>query len=329
MKWVKFRIKTLAEAEDIIISTLYDIGLEGAQIEDKIPLTALEKEQMFVDILPDCPEDDGIAYLSFFVEEKEDGSLVLNEEATTREAIMEKVTGELDSLRQFMDIGEGSITVDETEDIDWINNWKQYFHQFYIDDLLVIPSWEEVKPEDQDKMILHIDPGTAFGTGMHETTQLCIRQIKKHLTPDTVMLDVGTGSGILGILALMYGAKAVVGTDLDPCAIEATKENMEANHIDPKDFEVLIGNIITEKEIQDQVGYEKYDIVAANILADVLVPLTPVIVHQMKPGAYYITSGIIQGKEELVQEAMKAAGLEIDAVTYQGEWVNVTGRKPQ
>ena len=329
MKWVKFRIKTLAEAEDIIISTLYDIGLEGAQIEDKIPLTALEKEQMFVDILPDCPEDDGIAYLSFFVEEKEDGSLVLNEEATTREAIMEKVTEELDSLRQFMDIGEGSITVDETEDIDWINNWKQYFHQFYIDDLLVIPSWEEVKPEDQDKMILHIDPGTAFGTGMHETTQLCIRQIKKHLTPDTVMLDVGTGSGILGILALMYGAKSVVGTDLDPCAIEATKENMEANHIDPKDFEVLIGNIITEKEIQDQVGYEKYDIVAANILADVLVPLTPVIVHQMKPGAYYITSGIIQGKEELVQEAMKAAGLEIDAVTYQGEWVNVTGRRPQ
>ena len=329
MKWVKFRIKTLAEAEDIIISTLYDIGLEGAQIEDKIPLTALEKEQMFVDILPDCPEDDGIAYLSFFVEEKEDGSLVLNEEATTREAIMEKVTEELDSLRQFMDIGEGSITVDETEDIDWINNWKQYFHQFYIDDLLVIPSWEEVKPEDRDKMILHIDPGTAFGTGMHETTQLCIRQIKKHLTPDTVMLDVGTGSGILGILALMYGAKSVVGTDLDPCAIEATKENMEANHIDPKDFEVLIGNIITEKEIQDQVGYEKYDIVAANILADVLVPLTPVIVHQMKPGAYYITSGIIQGKEELVQEAMKAAGLEIDAVTYQGEWVNVTGRKPQ
>ena len=329
MKWVKFRIKTLAEAEDIIISTLYDIGLEGAQIEDKIPLTALEKEQMFVDILPDCPEDDGIAYLSFFVEEKEDGSLVLNEEVTTREAIMEKVTEELASLRQFMDIGEGSITVDETEDIDWINNWKQYFHQFYIDDLLVIPSWEEVKPEDQDKMILHIDPGTAFGTGMHETTQLCIRQIKKHLTPDTVMLDVGTGSGILGILALMYGAKSVVGTDLDPCAIEATKENMEANHIDPKDFEVLIGNIITEKAIQDQVGYEKYDIVAANILADVLVPLTQVIVHQMKPGAYYITSGIIQGKEELVQEAMKAAGLEIDAVTYQGEWVNVTGRKPQ
>lgn len=329
MKWTKFMVKTITDAEDIIISTLYDIGLEGAQIEDKIPLTPLEKEQMFVDILPDGPEDDGIAYLSFFVEEKEGGSLELLGEKVTTEEIVEKIKAELDDLCNFMEIGEGSVMVSETEDIDWINNWKQYFHQFYIDDLLVIPSWEEVKPEDRDKMILHIDPGTAFGTGMHETTQLCIRQIKKHLTPDTVMLDVGTGSGILGILALMYGAKAVVGTDLDPCAIEATKENMEANHIDPKDFEVLIGNIITEKEIQDQVGYEKYDIVAANILADVLVPLTPVIVHQMKPGAYYITSGIIQGKEELVQEAMKAAGLEIDAVTYQGEWVNVTGRKPQ
>lgn len=328
MKWVKFRIKTITDAEDIIISTLYDIGLEGAQIEDKVPLTALEKEQMFVDIPLDSREDDGIAYLSFFVEEKEDGSLVMNDGPATREEVVSRVNQELDGLRQFMDIGEGSITVDETEDIDWINNWKQYFHQFYIDDLLVIPSWEEVKPEDQGKKILHIDPGTAFGTGMHETTQLCIRQIKKHLTPDTVMLDVGTGSGILGILALMYGAKSVVGTDLDPCAITAARENMEANRIDPGDFEVLIGNIITEQEIQDRVGYEKYDIVAANILADVLVPLTPVIIRQMKKGAYYITSGIIQGKETLVQEAMTAAGLEIDAVTYQGEWVNVTGRKP-
>ena len=124
MKWVKFRIKTLAEAEDIIISTLYDIGLEGAQIEDKIPLTALEKEQMFVDILPDGPEDDGIAYLSFFVEEKEDGSLEVAGEKTTTEAVLADVKQELEDLRQFMDIGEGSVVVDETEDIDWINVGK-------------------------------------------------------------------------------------------------------------------------------------------------------------------------------------------------------------
>lgn len=327
MKWKKFRIKTLTEAEDIIISTLYDIGLEGAQIEDKVPLTALEKEQMFVDILPEGPEDDGVAYLSFFVEEAEDGSLLLNEEPVTESGIVEKVQAELEELRIFCDIGEGSISVDETEDIDWINNWKQYFHQFYIDDLLVIPSWEEVKPEDEGKMVLHIDPGTAFGTGMHETTQLCIRQLKKFITPETELLDVGTGSGILAILSLMYGAKHAVGTDLDPCAVDAVADNMRNNGIAPEQFEMMIGNIITDREVQDRVGYEKYDIVVANILADVLAELTPVIINQMKKGAVYITSGIIDDKESMVVEAVKAAGLEVLEVTYQGEWVSVTARK--
>lgn len=328
MKWKKFKIKTVTEAEDIIISTLYDIGLEGAQIEDKVPLTAAEKEQMFVDILPDGPEDDGIAWLSFFVEETEDGRLQVNGEDTDEKAVMASVRKELEELRAFCDIGEGSIEVEETEDIDWINNWKQYFHQFYIDDLLVIPSWETVEEEDQGKMVLHIDPGTAFGTGMHETTQLCIRQLKKYVTPDTVLLDVGTGSGILGILALMFGAQRVVGTDLDICAVEAVRENLESNHIDPENFEMMIGNIITEKEIQDRVGYGCYDIVAANILADVLVALSPVIVNQMKPGGIYITSGIIDDKEAVVVEAVKAAGLEVLEVAYQGEWVGVTARKP-
>ena len=327
MKWVKFRIKTVTEAEDIIISTLYDLGLEGAQIEDKVPLTAMEKEQMFVDILPDGPEDDGIAYLSFFVEEKEDGSLEVAGEKTTTEAVLADVKRELEDLRQFMDIGEASVVVDETEDIDWINNWKQYFHQFYIDDILVIPSWENIKPEDTDKMVLHIDPGTAFGTGMHETTQLCIRQLKKYVTEDTEILDVGCGSGILGMLALKFGAKHSVGTDLDPCAIDATYENMDNNGISRDQYEVMIGNIIDDKEVQDKVGYEKYDIVAANILADVLVPLTPVIIHQLKKGGIYITSGIIEDKEEVVVEAVKKAGLEVLEVNHQGEWVSVTARK--
>ena len=328
MKWKKFKIKTVTEAEDIIISTLYDIGLEGAQIEDKVPLTAAEKEQMFVDILPNGPEDDGIAWLSFFVEETEDGRLQVNGEDTDEKAVMASVRKELEELRAFCDIGEGSIEVEETEDIDWINNWKQYFHQFYIDDLLVIPSWETVEEEDQGKMVLHIDPGTAFGTGMHETTQLCIRQLKKYVTPDTVLRDVGTGSGILGILSLMFGAQRVVGTDLDICAVEAVRENLESNHINPEKFEMMIGNIITEKEIQDRVGYGCYDIVAANILADVLVALSPVIVNQMKPGGIYITSGIIDDKEAVVVEAVKAAGLEVLEVAHQGEWVGVTARKP-
>lgn len=327
MKWKKFRIKTKTEAEDMIISSLYDIGLEGAQIEDHVPLTTLEKEQMFVDILPDMQEDDGIAYLSFFVEETEDGELLMNGEVTAQEDILKAVEEELDSLRTFMDIGEGSIEIDETEDIDWINNWKQYFKQFYVDDILIIPSWEKVKKEDEGRMIIHIDPGTAFGTGMHETTQLCIRQLKKYVTKDTELLDVGTGSGILSIAALKMRAKHAVGTDLDTCAVPAVEENKEANDIPEAAFDMMIGNIIDDKEVQDTVGYEKYDIVVANILADVLVPLTPVIIHQMKKGGIYITSGIIDNKEETVVNAVKAAGLEVLEVTYQGEWVSVTARK--
>lgn len=329
MKWKKFMVKTTTEAEDIIISTLYDIGLEGAQIEDKVPLTPLEKEQMFVDILPDGPEDDGIAYLSFFVEEKEDGTMELLGESVDTDTVVARMQAELEDLKSFLNIGEGSIMVSETEDIDWINNWKKYFHQFYIDDLLVIPSWEEVKTEDKDKKILHIDPGTAFGTGMHETTQLCIRQLKKYITPETELLDVGTGSGILSIVSLMYGIHHAVGTDLDPCAVEAVRENMETNHIPAEKFDMMIGNIITDKAVQDKVGYNKYDIVVANILADVLVPLTPVIVNQLKTGGIYITSGIIDNKEQTVVDAVKAAGLEVLEVTYQGEWVSVTARKNQ
>ena len=316
MKWNRFTVKTTTEAEDIVICTLAEVGVEGAEILDKKPLTEEDKEQMFVDIMPEGPEDDGIAYLNFYLEEDAD-----------KEEILKNVRAALEELKSFMDIGEGTIEESETEDKDWINNWKQYFHQFYVDDILIVPSWEEVKAEDKDKMILHIDPGTAFGTGMHETTQLVIRQLKKYVTPDTELLDVGTGSGILGIVSLKLGAKHVVGTDLDPCAVPAVAENKEANQIPDEAFDMMIGNIIDDKEVQDKVGYEKYDIVAANILADVLVPLTPVIVNQMKKGAYYITSGILDVKEEVVVQAVKKAGLTLVEVTHQGEWISVTARK--
>ena len=316
MKWNKFRFKTTTESEDLVSSMLMDLGIQGIEIEDNIPMSQSEKELMFVDIVPVLGEDDGTAYISFYLEEDEN-----------KEEILANVKAELEEMRAYANVGECSIEESETEDVDWVNNWKQYFHQFYIDDILIIPSWEEVKPEDEDKMIIHIDPGTAFGTGMHETTQLCIRQLRKHVKEDSLVLDVGCGSGILGMLALKFGAKYAVGTDLDPCAIIATHDNMEVNGISKDQYEVMIGNIIDDKEVQDNVGYEKYDIVLANILADVLVPLTPVIVNQMKSGAVYITSGIIEEKEEIVVTAVKEAGLEVLEVTHQGEWVSVTARK--
>lgn len=316
MKWNKFRLTTTTESEDLVSSMLMDLGIQGIEIEDKLPLTQSDKEQMFVDILPEIAPDDGVAYISFYLEEEED-----------KDAMLDKVRAELEEMSAYANVGACTIEESQTEDVDWVNNWKQYFHQFYVDDILIIPSWEEVKEEDQDKMIIHIDPGTAFGTGMHETTQLCIRQIRKFVKEDTTILDVGCGSGILGMLALKFGAKYSVGTDLDPCAIDATYENMDVNGISKDQYEVMIGNIISDQEVQDKVGYEKYDIVVANILADVLVPLTPVIMHQLKKGGIYITSGIIEDKEETVVNCVKEAGLEVLEVTHQGEWVSVTARK--
>lgn len=316
MKWNKFRLKTTTECEDLVSSMLMDLGIQGIEIEDKTPLTQQDQQHMFADVNPILGDDDGVAYISFYLEEEED-----------KEAVLVNVRAELEDMRSYANVGEGTIEESQTEDVDWVNNWKKYFHQFYVDDILIIPSWEDVKPEDEDKMIIHIDPGTAFGTGMHETTQLCIRQLRKYVTENTTILDVGCGSGILGMLALKFGAKYSVGTDLDPCAIEATYDNMKVNDIREDQYEVMIGNIIDDKEVQDRVGYEKYDIVVANILADVLVPLTPVILNQLKPGGFYITSGIIDDKEETVVNCIKESGLEILEVKYQGEWVSVTARK--
>ena len=317
MKWKKFTLTTTTEAVDLISYTLDELGIEGIEIEDNIPLTEKETKGMFIDILPELPPDEGVAKVSFYLDEDDDIP-----------AMMVKVKEALEELKPFTDLGACTFAESETEDKDWINNWKQYFKQFYVDDILIIPSWEEVKPEDRDKMIIHIDPGTAFGTGMHETTQLCIRQLKKYVTKDTELLDVGTGSGILGITALKLGAKHVFGTDLDENAITAVGENLEANGIAPEQFKVVQGNIIDDKAVQDEVKYEYYDIAVANILADVIIMLQKEIPVHIKKNGIFITSGIIDMKEEAVKAAFEANdAFEIVEITHQGEWVSVTARK--
>lgn len=316
MRWNKFTIETITEAEDLVAATLAELGIQGVEIEDKQPLTREECREMFVDLLPEAPKDDGIAYVSFYLDEEED-----------KEKILEGVKEALQELKQFTDIGPASVTGSQTEDKDWMNNWKEYFHQFYVDDILIVPSWEQPREERPYTMLLHMDPGTAFGTGMHETTQLCIRQLKKYVKPGMSLLDVGTGSGILGLVGCKLGIDHVLGTDLDPCAVSAVRENMQANHVPEGQFELIIGNIITDSQVQKQAGREQYDLVTANILADVLVPLSPVAVRYLKPGGLYITSGILDQKEEEVRQAVEQAGMKVIEITRQGEWVSLTAKK--
>lgn len=315
MKYNKYTVETITEAEDIIVSTLIDFGIEGAQIEDKIPLNEDELKGMFVDIMPSIGEDDGKAYISFFLDADVDNT-----------ALLEEVVKEFEDMKSYLNLGSLTITESTMEDVDYLNNWKKYFHQFFIDDILFIPSWEEVENVDHKGMTIHIDPGTAFGTGMHETTQLCIRALRKYVTKNSNVLDVGTGSGILSIMSYKFGAKSCVGTDLDICAIDAVKDNMENNGLGDAGFNLIIGNLIDDESVQNQVG-EGYDIVAANILAEVLIPLMPQGVKCLKKGGYYIMSGIIDDKEEAVVKACQENNLEVIEVNHQGEWVGVVARK--
>ncbi len=314
MKWNKYTINTTTQAVDLLSATLAECGIEGIEVEDNVQLTQEEAKTMFVDFIPDLPPDEGLAKVNFYLDSDEDN-----------EPVLARVREEIEDLRTFTDIGEGTITESQTEDKDWINNWKQYWHTFSIGDLYIKPTWEEETEEMKGHPVLSIDPGTAFGTGSHETTRMVIRQLQKYVKKDDEILDVGCGSGILSVVALKYGAKHALGTDLDPNAIIASEENAQQNGIKAGELEVIEGNIIDDKAVQDRCGYECYDIVCANILADVLIPLSSEITRHMKHGAYFITSGIIDSKEEEVASAFRNNDeLEIVEINHDGEWVNIT-----
>jgi ribosomal protein L11 methyltransferase len=318
MKWNKYTIETTTAAEDFMSSMLMELGIEGVEIEDNIPLSKEDQADMFIDFLPELPPDDGVSHVSFYLED--DGSDYTE--------LLKQVKTALEDLRKVVDVGSGIITSDTTEDLDWINNWKKFFSSFYIDDILIKPTWEELKEEDKDKFLIEIDPGVSFGTGKHETTQLCIRQLLKYVRGKTPkVLDVGCGSGILSIVALKLGAREVVGTDLDPDCMTSTRDNMAVNHLEESKGTFYVGNLIDDTELQEKVGTEEYDIVVANILADVIIPMAPVIPARLKQGGYFITSGIIDFKENEVKTAIEAAGLTIVEINHQGEWVNITARK--
>jgi len=353
MKWKKYTIETTTQAEEFMSSMLMELGIEGIEIEDNIPLSKEDQADMFIDFLPELPPDEGKSYVSFYIEVANDseasddfmdaftdvaseafnntGTEILPPAGMTEDeqrALLIRVKERLEEMRDTVDIGSGMISSSETEDLDWINNWKNFFSSFYIGDLLIKPTWEALKPEDEGKPVVEIDPGISFGTGKHETTQLCIKQLQKYLKDgNRRVLDVGCGSGILSIVALKLGASEVVGTDLDADCMTSTRDNMLVNHLPLEKGTFYVGNLITDRELQDKVGKEAYEIVVANILADVIIPMAPVIPAHLKKGGIFITSGIIDFKEQEVVDAIEAAGLTIVEVNHQGEWVNVTARK--
>ena len=319
MKWYSYTIETTTIAEDLIVAMLDELGIEGAMIENNVPLTKEEIGEMFIDFPAELGEDDGTSRVTFYLDADETT-------AEEREALLERVMLALEEQKQYADIGAATITAGQTEDIDWMNNWKKFFSSFYLEDILIKPTWEELRPEDEGKVMIEIDPGVSFGTGKHETTQLCIRQIRKYMEAGDRVLDVGCGSGILSIVALKLGAGSVVGTDIDDACLTSTYENFEVNHLTREQGTFYCGNLIDDVQLQETVGGE-YDVVVANILADVIIPMAPVLPARMKSGGILITSGIIDFKEKEVAAALEAVGLTIEEINHQGEWVNITARK--
>ena len=314
MKWKKLTIDTTTAATDMISYMLGELGIEGIEVEDHVPLTEEDRKTMYVDLLPDeIAPDDGTARISCYLEEDKD-----------LEKLAEQIREELDQIGKWMDVGTATITFGETEDKDWINNWKQYFKPFRLDDTIVIkPTWETLDEQDEADLVIQIDPGTAFGTGSHETTRLCISQLKKHITPGCRLLDAGCGSGILSIIGVKLGVGEAVGVDIDPNAVTATLDNMVINGVSEDQLRVIRGNILEDDALRDQLGYHCYDIVVANILADVIIPLSGKVAAHLKPGGIFITSGIIDTKEQDVKDALAANGFTVREVTRMGEWVSI------
>lgn len=321
MMWTKLTIDTTTCAVDLLSAFLDEKGVEGIMIEDNVPLSEDDKKAMFVDIPLIEGEDDGTARVSCFIDDSFD-----------IDTLRADIACELTRLEEFIPVGSKNITLSSTEDKDWINNWKQYFKPFRLYDNIVIkPTWEELDEVNEGDMVVEIDPGIAFGTGSHETTKLCIGQLKKYLKNGDTVFDVGSGSGILSIISVMLGAGFVHGMDIDEVAVRASVENAEVNHIGEDKLRFTCGNLLEKNDDTSVMALDvnngsRYDIVVANILADVIIPLSGVIKPYLKEGGYFITSGIIDMKEKAVKEALTSNGFKIIDVVHMNDWVSIIAK---
>lgn len=318
MVYKKFTIDTTLEAIDFISAALSEVGVEGIEVEDGIPLTEEEQSAMFIGMMPDEEKPfDGVKVSFYLDAAMPDGEM---------KKVLCDIRRQLLEVAQYVDAGTLDITTSETADEDWLNSWKEFFHPFSVGDVLIRPSWEEADMGDH-KMMIAIDPGTTFGTGSHETTKLAINALRKYIKSGDRVLDVGIGSGILSIVAIKSGAEEALGTDIDPAAVDAPIDNATANGISQDEIKVVFGDIIEDNAVKEQVGCG-YDVAVANILAPVIIALRDVIINHINDGGIFIVSGIIDFKEAEVKEAFALNPMwEYIETTHDGEWVSIVYRK--
>ena len=325
MKWKKISVKTTADFEGLIADMLIEKGFEGVEVCDNKQLSEADVKKMFIDILPELDESDETACVNCYVDVD-----------SNMEEKLALINEGLDELSVFMDTDAVSVEVSETEDKDWMNNWKEFFKPFRIDDTIVVkPTWEETSEKRPGDIEISIDPGTAFGTGAHETTRLCILALKKYLKAGDRVLDLGCGSGILSIAAMLLGAEGTVGTDIDPIAVDTSVENCEVNNVKAElgtdyrpGFSLFSeGNVIDDEAFRRSIVNERYDIVVANILADIIMPLSDVVRDFMKDHTFFISSGILAVREEEVTGRLVKNGLKVIDVLRMGDWVSIVAVK--
>lgn len=311
MKWIEVTIKTTTEAVEAITNILDELRTGGVMIEDPKDFLFQKKNELDWDYVEE----------EVFNKSGQDGVLIktyISEERNVVE-VVENIKHRVLSLRDFgIDIGEGSVSLGQVNESDWANEWKKYYKPTKIGQRIVVkPTWEDYKPENGE-LIIELDPGMAFGTGTHETTSMCIRELEKYVNGDSKVFDIGCGSGILAIAAAKLGAKEVLAVDLDEVAVKVSKENVEENNVSDS-VEVRHGNLM-------DVVKDRADVVVANIIADIIKILAKDVHNFMKKDAVFISSGIILDKVEEVKESLIENGFEIIDIKKLGEWSAIVSK---
>ena len=320
---------------------LIGLGITGLQIDDNLGITEEEKKAQFIDYVPVLASSDD-AYVTFYTETEDNENDEMSDSYNltgvevvkqtlkySDEELLEKIREELLDASKFMDIGLGTITKDVTVDTDWKDNWKQFFKTFAVGNFVIKPVWDKETDSSSDvNKTIYIDPGMAFGTGKHETTALCIRELENYVKKDMEVFDVGCGSAILSIAAKKLGAGKMLLTDIDPEAVRVVNHNFEINSLETEDIEILKGDLLTDESIMKVADGYDFDIVVANILADVIIPLSAVVDRYLKKDGIFISSGIIYTRADEVKNAVAAnANLELLDVKRDGDWVMISAKK--